>query len=83
VRIHAASGAAVGSAKTTNLAPYGWSQINDVFARTGSGTRNDAYAKVEVLTAGCTVWAYAAVIDGTAGDPGTGDPTAIPVVVVE
>ena len=51
-------------------------EVNSLDAR-------DAYATVEALTSGCRVWAYASVIDGTSGSPGTNDPTLIPLTVVD
>ena len=62
---------------------YMFDQINDVFAETGAGARNNAYVTVEVLTSGCEVWAYGAVIDGTDPFPGTNDPTTIPLTILE
>ena len=83
VQLKSAGGANIGSPRTLSLAAYKFTQINDVFAATGAGTQNDAYATVEALTSGCRVWAYASVIDGTNASPGTNDPTLIPLTVVE
>ena len=60
VRVKNAVGTNVGSAEIRTLAAYSFDQINDVFAETGAGSRNNAYATVEVLTSGCEVWAYGA-----------------------
>ena len=57
--------------------------VDDLIKETGAGTRNNAYVTVEVLTAGCEVWAYGAVIDGTEAFPGTNDPTTIPLTILE
>jgi hypothetical protein len=83
VKVKAAGGATLGSPATRTLAAYSFDQIDDVFAETGAGSRNDACATVEVLTSGCEVWAYGAVIDGTTAFPGTNDATTIPVTVVD
>jgi len=82
VRVHAASGNPLGSPKWVNLGANGFKQVNNVFGATGSGTRNNAYAVVEVMTPGCVVWGYGAVIDGAAGFPGTDDATTMPLRVV-
>jgi hypothetical protein len=83
VRVKSKAGADLGTPRTLTLDPYKFTQINDVFAATGAGSQADAYATVEALTAGCRVWAYASVIDGTNASPGTNDPTLIPVTVVD
>jgi hypothetical protein len=83
VRVKSAVGTNVGSAEIRTLAAYSFDQINDVFAETGAGSRNNAYATVEVLTSGCEVWAYGAVIDGTNAFPGTNDATTFPLTVVD
>jgi len=82
VRVHAANGNQLGSPKWVNLGANGFKQVNNVFGATGSGTRNNAYAVVEVMTPGCVVWGYGAVIDGAAGFPGTDDATTMPLRVV-
>jgi len=68
-------GAQVGATRTITVPAMGWKQDNDSFTKAGAGTRDDAYAIVEVLTSGCEVWGYGAVVDNT-----TGDPTTIPIV---
>ncbi len=83
MRVKAAGGATVGSLATRTLGAYSFDQIDDVFAETGTGSRNDACATVEVLTSGCEVWAYGAVIDGTTAFPGTNDATTIPLTVID
>jgi hypothetical protein len=83
VRIVTAAGATVGTAVTETLGAHSFTQINNVFGATGAGDRNDAYATVEVLTSGCEVWAYGAVIDGTGAFPGTDDATTVPLRVIE
>ena len=76
VRVHSQQGSALGNAVPLTVAAGRWAQINDVFAAAGAGSRELAYAVVEVQTAGGKVWAYASVIDAD-----TGDPTTIPAVV--
>ena len=83
VRVVGVGGAAAGSPVTKTLGAYMFTQINDVFAETGAGSRNDAYVTVEVLTSGCNMWAYGAVIDGTGAFPGTDDATTIPLTVID
>jgi hypothetical protein len=83
VRVFNASGGALGSAVTETIDPHKFTQINNVFNATGAGTRDNAYATVEVLTSGCEVWAYGAVIDGTQAFPGTDDATTIPLTVID
>ena len=76
VTLHAAGGAAVGSPRTLTVPADGWNQVNDIFTAAGAGNRANAYATVEVLTAGCRVWGYGSVVDNA-----TGDPTTIPLSV--
>ena len=83
VRVLAADGAVAGSAVTKNLGAHKFTQINNVFGAANAGSRDDAYATVEVLTSECEVWAYGAVIDGTNAFPGTDDATTIPLTVVD
>ena len=83
VRVISASGATLGTAVTKTLGAHKFTQINNVFAATGAGSRNNAYATVEVLTSGCEVWAYGAVIDGTGAFPGTDDATTVPLAVID
>jgi hypothetical protein len=75
VTLYDAAGAQIGEQRSRSIDPSGWKQDNDIFALTGAGSHDDAYAVVEVLTDDCTAWAYASVIDNA-----TGDPTTIPVV---
>ena len=83
VRVLNASGGTVGTAVTETISARNFKQINNVFGATGAGTRNNAYATVEVLTSGCEVWAYGAVIDGTGAFPGTDDATTVPLAVID
>jgi hypothetical protein len=79
VWVRSASGLEIGSPVNVTLDAYGFEQINDVFAASGSGFRDNAYAVVNVLTQGCEVWGYGSVIDGVAAYPGTNDATIIPM----
>ena len=83
VTLFSSTGAQVGTALERAIDAGSFKQINDVFAAAGAGNQNDAYATVEVVTSDCEMWAYAAVIDGTAGSPGTDDPTTVPLTIVQ
>jgi hypothetical protein len=74
VRLFDASGTQVGTTKTLTVAPAHWFQQYDIFADTGAGNQDLAYATIEVQTPGGMVWAYAALVDN-----GTGDPTTLSV----
>jgi hypothetical protein len=76
VTLHDASGDQVGSERIRSIDPSGWKQDNDIFAVTGAGSHDRAYAMAEVLTNNCSVWVYASVVDNA-----TGDPTMIPVII--
>jgi subtilisin-like proprotein convertase family protein len=76
VTLRNTAGSAVGSRRTVTIPAMGWQQDNDIFVNAGAGTQQDAYATVEVLTPGCTVWGYGSVVDQR-----TGDPTTVPMVV--
>lgn len=69
------AGLQVGSSRTITVDAGKWKQESDIFATSGAGTQDVAYATVEVSGANDLVWVYASVVDGT-----TGDPTTIPVV---
>jgi hypothetical protein len=83
VQVRSAIGTLIGSPVNLTLDPRGFEQINDVFAATGAGSRNNAYAKLNVQTDGCEVWGYGSVIDGVAAHPGTDDATIIPMSRIE
>ena len=76
VRLFGVSGAQVGSSKAMTAAGGRFAQQTDIFANVGAGEQALGYATVEVQTPGCTLWAYASVIDQA-----TGDPTTVPVLV--
>jgi len=61
----------VGTTKVMTVAPARWFQQYDIFANTGAGSQELAYATLEVQTPGGTVWAYAALVDSRTGDPTT------------
>jgi hypothetical protein len=76
IKIYSTSGVQLGSTKSYSVAAGGWKQVNDVFSATGAGSINLAYAIVS--TSGCKVWAYASVVDRESGDP-----TTIPVILLQ
>ena len=76
VTLRSSAGAAVGSQRTVTVPATGWKQDNDIFQAAGAGNHANAYATVEVLTAGCEVWGYGSVVDNHSGDP-----TTIPIEV--
>ncbi len=76
VQLVAPGGNAIGTARTLTVEGRRWKQEDDILAKAGAGTRDAAYARVEVSTTSCQAWAYASVIDQN-----TGDPTTIPAIV--
>jgi hypothetical protein len=74
--LYDATGTPIGDERIRQIEASGWKQDNDIFGLTGAGSHDNAYAVIQVLTDGCTAWAYASVIDNA-----TGDPTTIPVVI--
>lgn len=48
-------------------------QRDRLFDAAGAGSLDLAYATVEVMTSGCTIWPFASIVDNA-----TGDPTTIP-----
>jgi hypothetical protein len=75
IRLFGADGERQGSdVLVENIPPGGWKQQNRVFQAAGVSSCPIGYATIDVLTAGCEVWAYASVVDN-----GSGDPTTIPV----
>jgi len=73
VILRGADGAAIGDPLYASLEAGRWRQLNDVFD--GLGDVPIAYADVEVVAGGGSVWAYASVVDRL-----TRDPTTIPIV---
>ena len=76
VTLHDEVGDQIGSPLTVVVEPGAWTQENDVFTATEAGSCQVGHAMVEVLTADCSVWGYASVVDQA-----TGDPTTIPLFV--
>ncbi len=76
VTLHSDTGAQLGEGLSLEVAPGGWFQENDVFAKVQAGACERARARIELETPGCSVWAYASVVDNA-----TGDPTTIPLFV--
>jgi len=74
--LYDAAGDQIGDVGSRRLEPSQWKQDNNIFDAVGAGTQDNAYAQLEVLTEGCSLWAYASVVDNH-----TGDPTTVPVVV--
>jgi hypothetical protein len=76
VTLHDEVGEQIGSSLTVVVEPGAWMQTNDVFTTADAGSCQVGHAMVEVLTADCSVWGYASVVDQA-----TGDPTTIPLFV--
>ncbi len=76
ITLHSDSGAQLGDGLSLEVAPGGWFQENDVFAKAQAGACGLARARIELETPGCSIWAYASVVDNA-----TGDPTTIPLFV--
>ncbi|HPC83406.1 MAG TPA: hypothetical protein P5234_08525 [Thermoanaerobaculaceae bacterium] len=76
VELRNTAGAAIGSARELDITGGRWRQIDRVLVELGAGPADLAYAVVEVLTAGCRVWAYGSVVDNQ-----TADPTTVPVLI--
>lgn len=76
VQLVAPNGVFIGTVRTLTAGAHLWKQEDDIFAKSGAGNRDAAYARIEVQTLSCQAWAYASVIDQN-----TGDPTTIPVVL--
>lgn len=75
IKLWSATGSQAGTTKTQSVAPGRYWQQDDVFTSLGAGSRDIAYATIEVQTPGGRVWAYGSVVDNS-----TGDPTTIPVL---
>lgn len=76
IRLFAANGTGLGSERLVTVPAGALVQVDDVFTSCGAGDAAIAWARVEVRTAGGTVFSYASVIDNA-----TGDPTIVPVIV--
>ena len=71
ITVFDASGFQAGSTRVFTVDAGRWVQQYDFLASVGAGTRDIAYATVEVRTPEGKAWAYAAVIDATSRDPTT------------
>ncbi len=76
VELYLADGSYLGT-RPYPLAPYGQSQVSDIFGKVGAGEVADGYAVVRTTTQAGALLAYASVIDNL-----TGDPIFIPAQVV-
>ncbi len=76
IRLHGASGSPVGSETLLRVPAGGFLQATDIFATSGAGDQEIAWATVEVRTTGGRAWAFASVIDNA-----TGDPTIVPLTL--
>ena len=76
IRLYAANGTALGSAKEVVVPAGALVQVDDVFAACGAGDAAIAWARVGVSTPGAALFAYASVIDNA-----TSDPTIVPLEV--
>jgi M6 family metalloprotease-like protein len=74
--VYTGSGVQVGSNVTLSVPAERWAQLNDLFGTAGAGNQSVAYAKVQPVSSGCQIWAYASVVDNA-----TGDPTTVPMIV--
>jgi Zn-dependent metalloprotease len=71
VRLFAGNGAQTGNSVRLTAAPGTWFQRSGIFDHAGAGRQDAAYATVEVETSGCSLWAYASVVDNNSDDPTT------------
>ena len=69
LQLHGSDGGQLGEPVGFDLAAAEWRQLFDVLAP--AGEQEAAWARVEVLTPGGRVWAYASVIDRLSRDPTT------------
>ena len=68
VTLYHSSGALAG-VRSEVIDPWGYRQINDVFATAGAGTADDAYAVVTSTLATARYFTYASVRDNRTADP--------------
>ena len=76
VRLYSRAGEILGNPIVRTVPPGEWTQENDAFSAAEVPSCELGYAIVEVTAPGCSVWAYASVVDNLSGDP-----TTIPVMV--
>jgi hypothetical protein len=68
VALYRADGSSLGT-RTVTVPPYGYAQEDDIFAKLGVASAEDAYAVVSSSTSGAAYFTYASVIDGRTNDP--------------
>jgi hypothetical protein len=68
IDLHEADGTLLGSLQV-DLPPYGYRQLNRVFASVTSNDVTDGYALVRTTTSPGAFFAYASVVDNLTGDP--------------
>lgn len=64
-------GRQIGDPMVRSIGPSEYSQIDNVFGEAHAGNCDLGYARINILTAGASVWAYGSVIDNATGDPTT------------
>jgi glucose/arabinose dehydrogenase len=69
VTLRDADGEVLGQPQVLELEPGEWKQLNDVLS--DFGDHDAASARIEVMSPGGRVWAYASIIDRTSRDPTT------------
>jgi hypothetical protein len=65
IRLYDANGELIAERRPVLMLDRSWQQLNNVVPHTLSV----GYASVEVTTYGCSLWAYASVIERATGDP--------------
>jgi hypothetical protein len=75
-RVVGPSGTPLGNPLTLSAPAGRWVQRDYLLNAAAAGEQEAASATVEVMTPGCTAWAYASVVDNA-----TGDPITVPVQV--
>lgn len=71
VTLRGPNGTSIGNPLATTVPAGKYHQWDDVFAKAGVTDAALAYARVEVETPGCRVWAYGSVVDNITNDPTT------------
>jgi len=75
IRLFDSDGVQIGRTLQYSVQARGWTQIDRVLTVAGAGEQDLAYASIESLTSGASLWAYGSVVDNL-----TGDPTTLPVL---
>jgi hypothetical protein len=78
IRLYDGDGTLLGSELGEILGPGQWTQVNRVFREANAGDCAGCYARIQLDGGEGPIWAYASVVDN-----GSGDPTTIPMEVVE